>query len=281
MTILLGLLAALAYGSSDFAAGVGGRRIGPGRIALWVHVFALPVALAGLALFPGQALTWQITAWGLLAGLCSAVGLFSLYRGLIIGQMSVVAPMSGVVSAVLPAVVGLLGGDRLSATSTTGLILALPAIAMVSMQTGERSSEHVSQPSGLLEGALGGAGIGGLLICLHHAGGDAGTWPLVIAMSLAALILWPVAARGRDKLASPPRRLWATVACAGLLAGAANLLFLGASLSGQLTIASVLTALYPAVTIVLARVLLGEHWNRTQVAGLIAAGFAVILISYG
>lgn len=278
--ILLGLLAALAYGSSDFAAGIGGRGVGATRVALSVHLLALISAVAGLAIFPSHALNWSTTAWGILAGLSSVIGTLSLYRGLAIGQMSVVAPVSGVVAAGLPAIVGLLGGDHLSSTATVGLVLALPAIAMVSFQTTDHAASDKRRTTGLLEGALGGAGFGCLFISIDHAGGDAGTWPLVIGFSVACLVLVLVVFRSRARPSRSPR-LWAAVAAAGLLAGTANLLFLGASLSGELTIVSVLTALYPAVTIVLARLLLDERWNRIQIAGLGAAAIAVLLISWG
>lgn len=282
MVVFLGLLTALAYGSSDFAAGLGGRMVGGARVSLGVQLLAMAAALIGLLWFPVQAVTMSAIGWGAMAGVGSAVGTLSLYRGLAVGQMSVVAPISGVISAALPVAVGLLGGDQLSASASAGLLIALPAIVLVSLQNQATASSLPTRATGIWEGALSGIGFGLLFTSIDHAGTQSGTWPLVIGLALASLIVWPLARRSAwpDDTASQ-RRAWRAILISGGLAGLANLLFLAATRTGQLSIVAILTALYPAVTILLARLILGEQWNGKQKLGLAAAAVAVFLIARG
>lgn len=199
-----------------------------------------------------------------------------LYRGLAIAQMSVVAPLSALVAAILPALVGLALGERLPALSSVGLILALPAIALVSWQ--RTPSGNSAAKSGLLEGLLGGGGFALLFIGLDRADHSAGAWPLVFALGIASLIVMPFAWRSRGS-ARVTRSTWLFVTMAAFADGIGNVLFLAATRLGELSIVAVLTALYPAVTIVLARIILGERWNVAQWTGLLITIIAVPLIA--
>ncbi len=277
MAVLLSLLAALAWGSSDFAAGVSGRQIGAGLAALIVQLVALAVALVGVAFYSGAGPTAAVLSWGLAAGVGNAIGTLAIYRGFAVGQMSVVAPLSAVVAAVLPAIVGLALGERLSWLAVAGLITAIPAIGLVAWQR----DPHVEPGtrSGVIEDALSGAGFALLMIGLSQARG-AGAWPLVPGLALASLLVLPFGWRDRHQFRAVHPALWLVIA-AGILGGLAELLFLVALGYGQLSIVAVLTALYPAATVLLARFVLGERWNTAQAVGLMVAALAVALITVG
>lgn len=279
MGVVLALLSALCYGSSDFTAGVGGRRSDPAAVT----VIALPIglltaAIAVIALAP-QSPTAAALWWGALSGIGSAVGTVSLYRGLAIAPMSVVAPLSAVLSAALPALAGFLLGEHLKALAWAGIAIAMPAVALVSWRPGDRQG---SRRAGIVTGLVAGAGFALLLIALARAGTSAGAWPLLPGQAVAAVLVlaWAAPARNRpDRKAWP--RAWRIALAAGVLAGTANLLYLAATGAGQLAIVAVLASLYPAVTILLARLTLHERWNRHQIIGLIASAVAVAAISFG
>src|SRR5947209_20120489 len=134
MAILLGLASALAYGSSDFAAGIAGRRFAAGPVTGVTQAIGVLTALVAVILFPGTGARLTPLEWGGLSGVGSGVGTLSLYRGLSIARMSVVATLSAVLTAVIPVVVGIGLGNRLGIGAGIGILLAIPAIAMVSWQ---------------------------------------------------------------------------------------------------------------------------------------------------
>jgi uncharacterized membrane protein len=274
--VVLSLLAALAYGTSDFVAGTGARRTSVGRVTLIAQPFGLVAAVIAVAAFPAAAPGSATLLWGALSGVGSGLGTVALYQGLAAGRMGVVAPLSAVVTAAVPAVVGLLSGERLTAVASIGLGLALPAVALVSAQRDSAGNGRWSA----LWGSVAGGGFALMFVALDRAGTDAGAWPLVPGQAIAVLVVLPIAAR---LLGASARWRDAAVpgAVAGLLAGAANLLFLAATGAGDLAVVAVLTALYPAITVVLARGVLGEHWTGRQVLGLVAAGVAVAMITMG
>ncbi|MGH3438918.1 MAG: EamA family transporter [Sciscionella sp.] len=274
MGVLLGLLSALCYGVSDFAGGIGGRRSSTGAVALIAQPLGLVAALIALAVFPGHDPTTAELGWGALSGVGSGAGTVTLYRGLSVGRMGVVSPLSAVLSAVLPATAGLVAGERPPVVVLAGIALAVPAVALVSWQR----DRDKSTSSGIGYGLAAGAGFALLFIALDHAGTGAGAWPLVPGQAVAVLVVIPFALRW-----SPRPRVWRAAlvpgVVAGALGGAANLLFLAATGAGELTVVAVLTALYPGITVLLARLVLGERWQRLQLVGLLAAAIAITLIT--
>lgn len=235
-------------------------------------------ALVGVVLFPGDGPMAEALAWGGLSGIGSGLGTLALYRGMAVGAMSPVATCSAVLAAVLPAVVGLAGGDHLSFLVALGIAIALPAIALVSWQ-GENAPAG-SARAGIAYGLIAGAGFGLLFISLDQAGTTSGAWPLLPSTVVGLLFVTPFAlANGRPSRAWKPGFLLSVAA--GLLGGISNLLFLKATGEGQLTVVAVLTSLYPAATVVLARVVLTERWTRLQATGLVISAGAVVLVSIG
>lgn len=279
MAVVLSLMAAVAYGTSDFAAGLASRRVAPGVVAGAVEALTLVTAMAAVVLLPGGSPSATVLAWGAASGLGTALGTLSLYRGLSVGSMSVVATLAAVLTAVIPAVVGLCLGDHLTVGAEVGIAIAIPAIGSISWQpeAGARGATR----AGLLYGGLAGLGFALLFIALARASTHAGAWPLIPGQLVALLVIAPFAYRGVSASTNSPRSALALTLGAGVLSGIANLLFLAATGQGELTIVAVLTSLYPAATVVLARAFLAEHWTRVQVAGLLTSAAAIILVGAG
>lgn len=280
MAALLALLSALCYGSSDFAAGWGGRRATFGAVTIIGQPFGLVAALVALTFARGQGPAAGPLLWGALSGVGSGVGTVILYRGLTLGRMSVVAPLSAVVTSVVPVLVGLALGERLAALPLAGVVLAVPASLLVSLRPVRAEGGVARGHSGVVEGLAAGAAFALLFIALDRAGTRSGAWPLVPGQAVAVVCALGIAWRS---LSGDPgwRKAARPAIAAGILGGAANLLFLAATGPGRLAVVAVLTALYPAVTIVLARLVLEEGWSRVQVVGLILAGLAIVLITAG
>ncbi len=273
MGIALSLAAAVGYGASDFLAGVAGRRGHAAIVALLSQPLGLVTAVLGLWLFPWTGPAPASLGWGAVSGVGSAVGILALYRGLAIGEMTVVATLAGVLTALIPAAVGLALGDRPGQLALVGIVVAIPAVAMVSWQGGRAHR----RPRGIPEAVVAGASFALLFISLDRAGTGSGTWPLVAGQLVALVTIATVATRLGGQ-----RRSWRRVAplaiAAGALGGVGNILFLEATGVSQLAIVAVISSLYPAVTVVLARFGLGERWSGIQKLGLAVAAMAVVLI---
>jgi uncharacterized membrane protein len=278
MAVLFGILAALSYGSSDFIAGLGSRRIGTGPVTLMVLFLGIVVAAIALALFPGNGPSAHALIWGAISGVGSASGSLLLYRGFAVGEMSVVAPVCAVLTAVVPVIVGVALGNHLSALAALGVAIAIPAAALTAFQRKEGTGRLSHR--GVLEGALSGVGFALLFIALDRAGTASGAWPLLPGQTVAFLLVLPFGWKIVRNLSEPTRTTLMMVA-AGILSGIANLFFLAATGAGELAIVAVLTSLYPAVTILLARLVLGERWNPIQLLGLFAVVAAIVLIALG
>jgi uncharacterized membrane protein len=277
MGIALGLLAALFYGASDFAAGVGGRRASSAAVAIMSQPIGLIASIIAVLALPASLPSESALAWGAASGFGGGMGTIALYRGLTVGSMGVVAPLSAVLAAALPAMIGIATGDSLSSVQVAGLALALPGIALISLQS---PGPVDSGRAGVAEGLLAGAGFALLFIGLARAGTSAGAWPLVPCQAMAVATVLALGL-GLGQPAGTWAGAWLPAVITGVLGGGANLLYLAATGKGQLSIVAVLTALYPAVTILLARGLLHEHWTRVQVVGLALSAVAIGLISVG
>lgn len=279
MPVALALAAALVFGASDFAAGLASRRFSSGSVTGVAQALGLVIAIVAVLFVPGGGPSTTALGWGALSGLGSAVGLMSLFHGLSVARFSVVATVSAVLVAVIPALVGLALGDHLSTPAMVGIAIAVPAIGLVSWQ--RDSADHGAARAGVLYGLLAGLGLSLLFIGLDRAGTHAGAWPLIPSQAVSLLLIAPFAGRGFG-LSGKPSRVAATLAIvAGVLAGLGNLLFLAATGRGQLAVVSVVTAMYPAVAVLLARAFLDERWSRLQMVGLLTAVGAIGLVSAG
>ncbi len=275
MTILLSLVAAASYGLGDFNGGVFAKRGGAWAVALMAQVGGSLLVLV-VALIHGGSPTGTDLAWAALAGVANGFGTAFLYRGLSTGRMGVVAPVSGVGAVLVPVAVGLASGERLGAVVWVGVLLALPAIWLVSRDP----TEGLASGSGLVDGVLAGLGFGALFAALAQIPESAGFLPLALNQIVAGLAIVAVA----SMLGQPwlPRSRYAL---GGLISGALGALATGlfqvATQQGYLTVAAVITSLYPAFTVLLAAAVLREHVHRTQAYGLALCAAAVALVAAG
>ena len=271
MAVLLALLSAFAYGTSDFIGGVISSRIPP-----WTAAFCSQVtgaaALAVLAGVHGGSLSPAGAAWGALSGVGSGVGLAFLYRGLSSGRMGVVAPTSGVLAALVPAAVGVLTGDRPSSLAWAGIVLAVPATFLVAREPSTPGGSPEGR-SGITDGLLAGCGFGVGFAAIAKAPSEDGFWPVALSLLVGAAV-----ARG-DWV---PRNATAALSTStGILAAAALALFLQSLSHGMLAVSAVIAALYPAATVLLAVTVLREHVHRAQAVGLGLCALAVALVAAG
>jgi drug/metabolite transporter (DMT)-like permease len=219
-------------------------------------------------------------AWGAAAGLAGGTGVALLYRALAIGVMAVVAPTTAVCAVALPVLVAIAFGERPSSITLAGIALALVAIVLVSRpaHSAETSGGPVVSewlPLGL--SLLSGVAIGLFYIALAQTGERAGVWPLIGARAASVTLFGCLAAASAQSLRLPPRALLVVVSCGGLDM-LANLLYLVATRSGPLAVVVTLASLYPASTVLLARVVLHEPLSGGQWAGVFSALVAVGLI---
>jgi drug/metabolite transporter (DMT)-like permease len=295
LTIILGFATSLVYGFADFFGAIASRRIKPVTVTFVSGAIGLAFLLA-LSIFVGADFSPGALFWGTAAGITSAIAMSALYASLAIGPISIVSPLSAVISAIVPSAVGFAQGDRFSTLGFAGLGAILVAVFLVGFVPGK----DVRLPSmkGLVLAVIAGGGIGVVLICLDQAPADSGLAPVILLRATAAAILGAVtlftfgaAIRRKLRTSAPiepnkesgkvPIKFWYSVAATGLFDASANVFFILASRIGSLTVVSVLTALYPLGTIILARIFLKEKLARTQTVGVLLAlgGSALLVIS--
>jgi len=277
VAVVLALLSALSYGVSDYLAGVTSRAWDSRLVTAAAQLIGLATAVVAVLLFPGQGPGAAQVLWGVLSGVGSAVGVLALYQGLAVGSMSVVAPLCGVVTCVIPAVIGIILGEQLTALELAGIILAVPAVGLVSRPP--RSAPGARRAGGASLGLVAGAGFGLLFVALDLAGRRHGAWPLLPGQAVCLLLVLPFARRGLRTAKAPAGRTLVTTITAGILSGGANLLYLLAARYGELAIIGVVSSLYPAGTVLIARLRLSEAWSRAQTTGMLVAALAVALVA--
>lgn len=275
MAVLLSLISALAYGVSDFLGGIFTKRSGPWRIAT-VGQASSTVCVGVMALLVAGSPTGVDFAWGALAGLGSGLGAAFLYRGLANAKMSVVAPISAVGSALLPVVIGLALGERPSGLALIGIVLAFPAIALISIVRDPDPAHR----GGVLDGVLAGTGFGVLFVALGQMSPDAGLTPLAGMYLCSTLAVIAVAVVLREEFVPREPAHWRG-ALLGPIGVVAVVAFYEATHHGLLSVVSVIAALYPASTVLLAALLLKERVTAWQGLGLAFAVAAVTLVALG
>ena len=283
MVIFLGLTAALLYGSGDFLGGIATRRMHVLTVLMLAETAGVIAALAAAAISPGSA-SMAGLAWGFSAGLTGGLGLIIFYIGLATGPMSVVAPVSGLVSTVLPVGVALAEGERPGAGVYAGALLCLVAIVLASSAAGTSAARRPSRPGpgrAIAYGIASGVLFGLFFLLMRNAGQSGELWPVTAARigELAAVLA--AAATTRPSLRPRHGDGWLLLAAAG--AGAidvvANICYVAATRTGMFGLAVVLASLYPGVTVLLARVVLGERLHWVQRAGLGLAAIGILLVA--
>jgi len=286
MGIIFGLLAAVTYGASDFAGGLATRRASAITVVAFSQCTGLLLLAAALPFAWGSGPSPEALRWGGLAGLAGGTGVTLLYRGLAVGRMSVVAPVTALLAAALPVLIGLFTGERPSTPAAAGVAVALVAIVLVSsaadapVEGPAHARPRLLARPGLLEAIGSGTGFGLFFALLGQAGDTSPVWPL-LATKASSLALLLVLAMGRGSTLRPPPGTVRLMFTAGVLDIAANASFVLAARASLLSLASVLTSLYPATTILCARLFLGERLAGLQRVGLALAAVGVVLITLG
>lgn len=285
MAVLLGLLVAAAYGSADFFGGLSSKRASVSAVVVLSQAMGFPF-LAVLVAVAGGEPTGRVLLLGALAGAVGGVGLTCLYRGLSIGRMSVVAPITAVGAAVVPVAWGLLQGERPGPLALVGVVLAIVAVGLIS-RTGDEAVDgsHAPEPTDarpyLLLAVIAGIAFGAVFVLLAETGDDAGFWPLVAGRLTSITLLTMGGLAARQSFAPGGGRALLPICAAGILDMTANALYLLAARRGLIALVAVLSSLYPASTVLLARLVLKERLLRLQVAGLGLAATGVTLIATG
>lgn len=274
--IALSLCAAVAYGLSDFFGGLLARRTGVWSVAAVSQATASVLAFAWLPMQGGQPHQADLVA-GALAGIGSGIGNVCIYQGLAAGRMAVVAPLSAIAAAMLPLLAGLWLGERPTLLQFAGVIIALPAIWLV---TGGAAALQAGTRRDAVIGIAAGLGFGIQFSALGQVGDDAGLLPLAVSqvVSVLAIVL------GATALSAgvwPRDRYGRLAVVPGCLAGVATISFQLAAQNSLLALAAVLTSLYPAVTVLMAVIVLHERLHRPQRVGMGLAIIAMGLIASG
>lgn len=285
MVYLLALLSAVFYGAADFAGGFASRRAPMFTVVTISQLSGLLSLLAVLPLLgPASPLPADYT-WGAASGIAGGFGIGLLYRALAIGTMGVVAPTTSVCAVVIPVLASLLRGVDLPALVLAGIGLAVVAIVLLGQESAHpdhpaRRPPAYGLPSGMWHALASGVAIGFFFLLLANARSEAGLWPLVAARvaGIPCFALIVVATGASFRL---PRSLVWLVIGGGVLDMLANVLYLLATRYGSLAVAVTLVSLYPASTVALARVVLGERLSRLQMLGMVGALVAVTLIVQG
>lgn len=285
MTIIFGLLSAFSYGYADFVGALAAKRIR--ALAATTYSFSVGLVIAIIfSLFIGADYSAQTIQAGIYAGIAAAVALSCLYAGLAIGPISIISPLTAVISAIIPVMADVASGQELSNFVVIAVVLILIAVVLVGFVPGD----NVKLPSPLALAYSVGAGLGfsGIFLFLDSAAADSGLAVLVVmkAVGLVLLIagllaLWLRGPKSRYIEKITDYKLAGLLLLAGFGDVLGNVTFLIATRSGALAIAAVLTALYPVGTILLARVFLKERIALSQGAGIVLALGACALLAIG
>lgn len=269
-------MAAACYGAADFFGGIATRRSTMFSVATLSQAAGFILLLVVMPFFHGH-LSREAAIFGALGGICGGIGIALLYHALSIGKMGVVSPITAVLAAALPVAVGVLRGEHLSVWQSAGIAVALLAVVLISLT--QENGRFEFSTLGVREAVASGIVLGGFYVFLAQAGKDAGLYPLLFARAASAAFLAGLALALRKRIAPTPSAL-AVIAFAGALDMTANCLYVLAVYAGYLSIAAVLTSLYPASTVFLARVVLKERLSAIQKAGVAVALAGVALIAW-
>jgi drug/metabolite transporter (DMT)-like permease len=284
MTLLLALASAVLYGAADFTGGLATRRASTLPVIVLSQLSGLVLLALLFPFLPAATPSRADLLWGVTAGLTGGAGVALLYRALAIGRMAVVAPTTAVCAVAVPVLVSVALGERPGPLAVAGIVLGLVAIVLVSQQTAPEPAALAPEggarlPPGVGIALVSGVAIGLFLLSLAQTRVEAGMWPILVSRS-TSVGLFGLAALFTRRSLRLPGVLLLTLG-GGVMDMTANALYLLAVQVGPLSVVVTLASLYPASTVLLARVVLGERLNLRQVAGVACALAAIALIVGG
>ena len=280
MAVVFGLLAAAAFGAGDFLGGFASKRTPTQTVIVGSQLVGLTIAVGLSLAIAAPGLRSIDLVYGAAGGCVGLVGLTLLYRGLAVGRMSVVAPITAVGSAIVPVVWGLATGERPSGVAMAGVLVALPAVALVSRVPSDADSAVVSARGEVLLATTAGVCFGVALVLFSEAADETGLWPLVASRAVSVTLL-AGGALVAGRLPAPSRAALPVIAATGVLDITANSFYFFGVGTGLVSLVAVLASLYPAGTVVLARVVLDERLSRHQLGGMAMAVAGAALIASG
>jgi len=275
--MIFAVFSALSYGIADFSGGLASRKSAVSAVAAWSQALGILIALIAVPIFGASAPSMEMWLWGAAAGLSGAAGLSFLYQGLAEGRAVIVSPTAALTGAALPVLFGVITGERPEFITWMGVAIALPAILLLSF---ERGDQRIAVLKSLRTGLIAGIGFSGFFILLSKTGNDSGLWPLVAARSASVPVLLLATIIRRKPLVLEKGSRRATL-IAGSLDMLANIFYLLAARSGMLITAVVVTAMYPAPTVILQRIVFKEKLSALRIIGLLLALAGIALISLG
>lgn len=286
MTIIFGLLSAFSYGLADFVGALAAKKVRAIAVTTIAFVLGLFIAV-GLSFFVGATFSQESITAGIYAGIASGIAISCLYAALALGPISIVSPLTAVISAMIPVIYDLATGAQLGPFALVAIALVLVAVVLVAFVPGQ--DFRLPSARALLYSLGAGLGFAGIFVFLDAAPSDSGLATLIvmrivgIALMLAGLTFALFKYRPKQFLETSifSRSLIWLVLLAGAGDVLGNVFFLIATRAGELAIAAVLTSLYPVGTILLARIVLKERTAKSQSLGIVLAIGACVLIAIG
>ena len=287
LTVILGLTTSLVYGFADFFGAIASRKLSSVLVTAVAGIVGFFFLLTMIPFF-GATFSQQAVVAGIAAGVASAVGITALYASLAIGPISIISPFGAVLGALVPLTFGFFIGDRFGPLGWLALALILVAVVLVGFVPG--ADVRLPSAKGLALAFVAGAGIGTILIALKFSPSDSGLASVLVMRLVSAgllnILLLATWLRLRRRNGSSPKssiagKFWWAVIAAGIFDSSANIFFTLALRSGSISVVSVLTALYPLGTIILARLILKERIARIQMFGVLLAlsGSAILAVA--
>ena len=282
MAALLAIVTAALWGTSDFFGGLASKKQSVTRVMMWAHGIGL-VAVAAVAPFLSDSVQWRDLWLGAIAGIVGLVGLLLLYQSLSIGPMAVVAPLSALTAALLPVLWELPGSEGLSTATLIGLGLGLAAVIAISWEPSHDDGAPSLTPQIAAASVLAGMCFGSILLIFDATSDESAPWPVVGGRLTTTILLVGYALVRKQPLTPGPAIRHSAIAGLGDTFANVTLIFattvaVGAS---ELSVVAVITAFFPAATVIWARFALGEQLGRIRLIGLGLGLSAIALMTIG
>ncbi len=277
LSILFGLTSAISWGAGDFTGGLASRRTGAYQAVFYGEVIGTIIILVAALVAWQPVPAWQIWLIALVAGAFGTTGLLLLYHSMTKGLMSIAAPVSALLAAILPVIIGSFTESLPTVLTFIGFGFALAAVWLIS-RSEDGVKDLLSHLADLRIPLLAGVGFGLYFVLIHTATRAATLWPMVASRIGGVLILVLYIAVRRETW-TVVKTAWTMILLYGILDIGGNLFFVLAGQAGRLDVAAVLSSLYPGSTVILAWLFLKERLSRTQWVGIIAAMIAIVLFT--
>lgn len=283
--IVLALASAASWGAGDFWGGLLARRLPSLQVVAWSQFFG-GIMITAIALLVHAPVSPAILGWGAVAGVCGLWGVFCLYRGLALGPMAIVSPVSAC-GAIIPLLVSLLFGHPPTAIALLGAVSAFAGVVLASLSSSAEEMRAQPQARGISLGVvyaiLAALGFGFFFLCLARgsaSGSLAGLWAVTGARASSLVIVFTILAGRREATLKSMQHVRLLIAT-GVADTLANTLYAFATTRGNLGIVSVIGNLYPVMTVLLAFVVLSERLTIRQMSGVSLAMLGVALMTVG